>query len=387
MKRTLNLLLLVISFVIGLTLSPFPAHAGPLDGCEEGVQESGALYAICMPAEGKWNGDLVVFGHGYVSPFEELAIPEDQLVLPDGTTVPGLVTSLGFAFAVTSYSKNGLAVKEGVSDVVDLVGIFRDSHPSPRHVFLVGASEGGIITALAAERHPDVFSGAMALCGPVGDFCKQINYWGDFKVIFDYFFPNVLPGSPAGVPEYVIENWADYQAAVINALTSNPHAKEQLLRVTKAPIDPSDPNSVLETALGILWYNVFATNDGIAVLKGKPFDNTRRIYTGSDNDLRLNLLVKRYKADQAALNEMAAYYQTSGRLRIPLVTMHTTGDPIVPYWHEPIYRLKALLNGSSLLHTNIPVFRYGHCEFKAEELLAGFALMVLKTTGLDLLRP
>ena len=71
----------------------------------------------------------------------------------------------------------------------------------------------------------------------------------------------------------------------------------------------------------------------------------------------LNLLVPRYHADPTALATIDASYQTTGRLEAPLVTMHTTGDPVVPYWHEPLYTLKALPSG--LLHTNLPVARYG----------------------------
>ena len=40
------------------------------------------------------------------------------------------------------------------------------------------------------------------------------------------------------------------------------------------------------------WYNVFATNDGIEKLGGQPFDNGWRWYTGSSDDLRLNIGVK-----------------------------------------------------------------------------------------------
>ncbi|PYT11031.1 MAG: hypothetical protein DMF51_16655, partial [Acidobacteria bacterium] len=113
--------------------------------CEpDGVQTSGAIYRICMPAV--WNGDLVVYAHGYVGFNEPVAIPEDQLVLPDGTSVPQLVNTLGFAFATTSYSTNGLAVVQGIDDVVDLVHVFTTTHGSARHVFLAGPSESGLIT-------------------------------------------------------------------------------------------------------------------------------------------------------------------------------------------------------------------------------------------------
>jgi pimeloyl-ACP methyl ester carboxylesterase len=373
---------IVLTFILA-SFSIFPMAFA--ENCENGTQWGGARYRICLP-EGSWNRDLVIYAHGYVSPFDPIAIPEDQLVLPDGTSIPGIINQLGFAFATTSYSKNGLAVLPGIADVVDLAEIFREKYPETRRIYLVGVSEGALITTLAVERYPQSFSGGFALCGPVGDFRRQINYWGDFRVVFDYFFPGVIPGSPVAIPAVVIDNWETSTApAVLAAIHSRPHATQQLLRVTKAPTDPLDPATIDETVLGLLWYNVFATNDGVATLGGHPFDNQTRIYWGSDNDLLLNWRIKRFRADASALAEISAHYQTSGRLKIPLVTMHTTGDPIVPYWHETLYLGKVLAGNSGLLHTNIPIFRYGHCNFKASEALAGFALLVLKASGMELL--
>ena len=59
------------------------------------------------------------------------------------------------------------------------------------------------MAALAAEQRPDLFNGALAACGPVGDFAAQIDYLGDFRVLFDYFFPGVIPGGAVDVPDSV----------------------------------------------------------------------------------------------------------------------------------------------------------------------------------------
>jgi pimeloyl-ACP methyl ester carboxylesterase len=329
-----------------------------------------------MPAARTWNGDLVVYAHGYVAPTEPLRIPEDHLNL-DGTYLPELVTNLGFAFATTSYSINGLAVRQGTADLADVVDLFAEQKGTPDKVYLVGPSEGGINTALSIERYPDVFDGGVAACGPVGSFRRQINNWGDFRVVFDYFFPGLIPGSPVDVPPEVMEDWEDvYVPRIAQAIVADPAAAEQLLRVTGAPIDRKDPASVLTTIIGLLYYNVFATNDGIEKLGGQPFDNTRRIYHGSDNDWRLNRQVQRFVADPAALEEIAAHYETSGLLTRPLVTLHTSKDPIIRYWHEPLYAFKIRRQGTAHQHVNIPVLRYGHCNFNRVEVLASFALLV-----------
>jgi hypothetical protein len=175
-----------------------------------------------------------------------------------------------------------------------------------------------------------------------------------------------------------------YVPRILDAIRSDPHATNQLLRVTHAPIDERDPTSVEATILGLLWYNVFATNDGIDKLGGQPFDNVHRSYRGSDNDLWLNLEVQRFRADPAALEEIEAHYQTSGDLAAPIVTLHTTGDPFVPYWHELLYRRKAYAGGSALLHSNISVLRYGHCNFKISEMLVAFVVLVFKATRQEL---
>jgi len=382
MSRLLRTTLFLLVLLSGLPALPLQAQA-PVSQCEpDGQQPSGAIYRICMPPPERWNGDLILFAHGYVPFNAPLHIPEDQMQLPNGSSMPELANRMGFAFATTSYRTNGLAVREGIDDLRELVQLFAQTHGEPRHVFLVGGSEGGIITALAVERYPQVFDGGLAACGPVGDFRRQVNYWGDFRVVFDYFFPDLIPGDPTHVPAEVIEHWeTDYVPRIREALRANPHAVDQLLRVTRAAVDRDDPATVEETILGLLWYNVFATNDGIEKLGGQPFDNTRRLYLGSDNDWRLNREVRRFRADPEALAEIEAHYQTSGRLRVPLVTLHNTGDPFVPYWHELLYRWKVFWGRSGWQHTNIPAFRYGHCNFSLVEGTVAFAVLYFKATG------
>jgi pimeloyl-ACP methyl ester carboxylesterase len=369
--------------LLAALLAPAPGEAGSCS--TDTVQPSGAVTRVCMPAPGLWNGDLVVFAHGYVSPEAPIGIPESQLSLPDGTSIPGILNALGFGFATTSYRKNGLVILPGIADVKDAVDAFVQEQGAPGHTYLVGVSSGGLVAALAVERFPEVFSGGVAACGPIGDFRKQITYWGDFRALFDVYFPGVLPPSAVSVPQSVRDQWASvYVPRITMAFAARPAALDQLLRVSRAAIDPADADTKVATALGLLWYNAFATMDGIDTLGGQPFDNTARVYTGSANDLLLNLLVKRYRASPVALQEIEGNYQASGRLFAPLVTLHTTADPIVPYGHEPLYSTKALLGGSGSLHVNLPVFRYGHCAFEPAEALVALGLLVLKAEGRDM---
>ena len=373
--------------LLGISVSASPAGdqrvvstgislSSPAPGCTPYASGS-AIHVICVPEA--WNGSLVVYAHGYVSPVE----PNPPLFPADTLVAAQVVLPFGFAFAATSYPDLGLVIPGAVEDLASLVNEFKLMAPQTKEVFLVGFSEGGLVTTKAVEKYPEVFSGGLACCGPVGDFRWQINYFGDFFVAFNYFFPDVFEGKadPGDVAPEVIAGWETKYVPRIKAAIADTSRTSQLLRVTQAPVDSGNAASVEQTVLSVLWYDVFATGDAINKLGGQPFDNSLRWYSGSSNDWALNRGVKRFRADSAALQSIQASYQTSGHLKRPLVTMHTTGDPVVPYWHEVLYDWKALLSGSLLLHTNIPIARYGHCKFEPNELLVGFAILILKVTG------
>jgi pimeloyl-ACP methyl ester carboxylesterase len=359
----------VLASVFSGTARAQSAVPGP---CVDGTLPSGGLSRICVPILG-WNGQLVVFAHGYVAPNEPLDFY--HLTTPDGTSIPVLVQSLGFAFATTSYRQNGLAILEGVDDVRQLVAAFSLVHPPPTRTHVAGVSEGGLVAALLAERSPQMFTSALATCGPIGSFRAQINYLGNFRVLFDYFYPGIIPGSPVSIPAEVMTNWDTVYVPMISlAVLSNPARALELLRVARAPYDPANPKAIVNTVINVLWYNIFGTNDAVQKLGGNPFDNRLRLYLGSSNDLRLNLRVRRFSASPTALTSLRPY-ETSGDLAIPLVTLHTIGDEVIPFGHELLYLPKVDRSGRGSF-IPIPVGRYGHCNFTTNEVAGSFLLAV-----------
>ena len=361
----------ILTAVVVLGIAARPADAsGP---CTFGTLPSGAQSMICVPPPGAWNGALVVFGHGYVP--DGAGPTFANLTLADGTSLPALVQSFGFAFATTTYRHNGLVILEAVDDMKELVAAFTASFGRPLRTYVTGASEGGLVAALSAEREPDLFDGALAACGPIGSFRGQVNYFGDFRVLFDYYFPNVLPGSAVGVPAALMANWeTQFKPAVIAALAANPARTIELLRVALAPFDPAHPETAVNTVVDLLWYNVFATNDAVARLGGNPFNNRFRWYFGSSNDLLLNSRVARF-SDSLVARQALRPYETSGELSIPLVSLHTLGDDVIPFGHEVVYFLK--LNAAARANfTPLPVARYGHCAFTGAEIGAAFLKMI-----------
>ena len=95
----------------------------------------------------------------------------------------------GYAWAASSYATNGYDVGQGVRDTVALPDVVQQvTGRSAGSVLLTGASMGGHVVAVALERHPDAFAGAMPYCGVLGD-----------TALFDYQLDaNVTAAAPAG---------------------------------------------------------------------------------------------------------------------------------------------------------------------------------------------
>ena len=166
--------------------------------------------------------------------------------------------------------------------------------------------------------------------------------------------------------------------AILVALGQNPGNIQQLLTTARVPVAPGITSEALADVVGgLLWDHMISTNNNREVLGGKPFNN---------RNSQLCRVRQRHAAEPvgAALRrrperrcvEIAQHYQTTGVLTAPIVTLHTTGDHMIPYWHAGIYRLKTLLTGSGTRHVNIPISRYGHCSYQWKEVLYAFIVLV-----------
>jgi len=365
-------------------------------GAEGTLPGSGALYLICVPPGfDASTGSLLVYSPGFVPPQFPLTIRDDQL---GGLPVSAIATGLGLGFATTSYRSNGLIVVDAEQDVQRLIAKFRELYgPLGGKVFGVGASEGGAITVLAAERQPKLFDGVLALCPPVGSFRRQLDYFDDFRVLFDAFFnqpgqPPLIPGTAVAIPPDVEAEFAtEYQAfsasngatigpfigQLLGALQANPAVTGQFL--TAAGLDyllQQTPETIGFTVIRLLSYNILATSDAQDLLGGQFYDNTATDYGAPGPDL-LDQLVARFSADQPALSHIRAKYETTGRLKVPVVTLFNTEDPIVPFFHRDLFQAKVDDAGASDLLTQLTSsVAFGHCVFGPTDVQTAFGLLV-----------
>ncbi len=340
--------------------------------CISGTQPGNALYEICMPDE--WNGDLIMYAHGIVPVFEQLSLPKRSPMFKE------IFTSRGYAYATTSYSVNGItAADRGVDDVMELVQIFNENFQEPEQTIAVGASLGGFIATKLVEEYEHIFDGALSLSGVHSGFITEINHVFDFRNLFDYYFPGVIPGNTVEISQEVLINWqTEYIPRIIQALQLNPSALNQLLSVSNLPVDSNDPQMIIRTVLDLLSFNIITIDDINNNLYGTAYDNSNKVYSGSDNDNELNENIRRFIANIGVMNELYAFYENCGELESPLVAIHNSGDHVVPAKQVEYYNEKAEQEDASEYLETIIIDRFGHVNITPEEIIDGFQRLLLK---------
>ena len=168
---------------------------------KEGIDHKGAVYRYEVPIE--WNGDLVMYAHGYRGCFTEEGGLEPLTV--DNPPLRDHLLARGYAWAASSYSKNCYDVKDGVESTNRLARLFAAQVEAPNRTFITGFSMGGHVTGAAIEMFPNVrcpdgeqgvtcerfvealgaliggvrYAGAAPGCGVIGD-AELLNYFCGF---------------------------------------------------------------------------------------------------------------------------------------------------------------------------------------------------------------
>ena len=107
--------------------------------------------------------------------------------------------------------------------------------------------------------------------------------------------------------------------------------------------------------------------------------------------LPIDGLVARYTADVTATNAISANLETRGVLGRPFTVVHTTDDPLIPYWHATVHQSKVLANSTIDPAINpyrlVTVPAYGHCAFPATPVLLAFDELIGKIDTHELYLP
>ncbi len=107
-----------------------------------------------------------------------------------------------------------------------------------------------------------------------------------------------------------------------------------------------------------------------------PYDNTKTVYSGSDDDVALNAGIERLQGNRSAMNHQAKYYTPTGDLRIPILLLHNRFDPLGTLRMNEGYEALVTSAGREELLARWTVDRAIHCWFTRPERLAAFHALV-----------
>ena len=348
-QRVSVLALTLLAFLTAPLRAQAPAQPAPANTVDRG-SINGAAYYIEIPAT--WNKGLVLYTHGYTIAGGR-PTPQDS---PRMRWLREAFLSRGFAFAASDYSVQGWAVKEAIEDTEALRRHFVSKHGAPAETYITGHSMGGHITMAIIERYPEVYQGAMPLCGPLGaaiDFLNNGVF--DMLVTFEALFPGTI-GSP-------YEPSPQTGSKVKGAIAADParaglYAQRYGRTVGQLP----GALSLFHAIAGELKQRA----------GGEPFDNRNRIYSGFGDDVALNRSVKRYAANPSAREYVRQYATPTGRISDPMLTIHTTSDALVLGADVSAYEVPAAVAGTSDRFVARFVEADGHCNFTPEQAGTAF---------------
>jgi hypothetical protein len=397
--KFLPLLSLVLFLVVTLTSPIAVSHARPQVGpIELSGEIHGAPYRIIVPAN--WNGTLLVFAHGYRDKADHTGEVDNRNadLAPSAALIPPLLAQ-GYALAGSAFKDNGWAIEDGMQDMKDLTVFFRANVAQPDRTILWAASLGTIIGFKSMEQFGGIYDGALCLCG-VGAGATRI--WDNglaLYLAYDVVFG--VPSSWGTVGE--VRNDLDFESEVLQPKlfpeVTNPanFVKFEFVRLVAG-----NPGQGIVPPPGFFpgWVvtDLFFLTEARAELQrraGGPYvqnldqnytlTSSEKAYLSSigvpsavvDGWLAQMNARRNIQADPSARNYVKNNTDYNGKIRNPLLTMHTIVDPLVVVANEAAYAELNAASGKDELLFQTYTTGVGHCSFTAPQLLTAVSAIDL----------
>jgi alpha-beta hydrolase superfamily lysophospholipase len=279
----------------------------------------------------------------------------------------------GYAWAASSYRGNSYRPDWGVDDTLALRDKVVARYGEPRWTILHGQSMGGHILVASLEQHPDTYQAALSECGVmtgIGEF----DYLAAYTAAADYLSGVGLLSAP--------------DTAAFGKLI-----EEQFLPTMGKPGDYTERGMQFDSVVKYLTGGDLAFREqGLAQFYTRdlsrfgepaaapPSAPARRALSTRTVDLQidpglgvsaaqLNAGVRRYDSAPGARSpdQDPVYADFTGKISVPVLSIHDTGDAFVPFKFEQDYREKTLAAGTSNMLVQRAIRRAGHCNFSADE--------------------
>jgi len=364
-----------------------------------------AQYRIEVPPA--WNGTLFLYSHGYVAP-GRINLAADS----PAPVISSWLLGQGYAIAGSSYSSTGWALEDAFNDQIALLDLFDLRFAKPRRVIAWGGSLGGIITAGLVQLYPDRFAGAIPLCGVLAGGVATWNAGLDAA----YAFKTLLaPGSQLQLVR-ITDPQANAQLAaqLFDQASASPAGQARIALIAAlsdlpgwfdpAGAEPAATDYAAREAAQARWESQVdfafefqyraelehraggnpSWNTGVDYAHQLTISADRAevtaLYQAAGLDLAADLRAlnggQRIAADPNAAAYLNRNVSFDGKLSVPVLTMHTTGDGLVVPQNESAYADVVRAAGKQDLLRQMFVHRAGHCAFSAAETIALIQQMI-----------
>lgn len=312
----------------------------------------GSIYQIEVPDN--WNGRLVLYMHGFRDFAPELTV--------EAPGIRGYLIRKGFAWGASSYSSNSGIPGTAADETAALWDLFVQRFGRPERTYVAGKSMGGGGAVISAERYPDRYDGALALCAMAGMTPVLAS-------MTDFFAAGAFA---AGITQ------ADSDATPTGELLD--------ARMLPALEDETAHDRFEALIVDITGGTRPFTHEGLAVreMANWEFVGMALAYGALDNQQTVYHLgplsnVSSEQFNSAAIRVAAGGIvetlttgqDITGDIKMPVLTLHTTGDLYVPIGQQQYLRRMIEAAGKGNLLVQRAIQAAPHCAFTNAEWEAG----------------
>jgi len=309
-----------------------------------------------------WRGGLVVFAHG----IQRGPGRGDVRMLP----ISSHVLAQGHAWIASGYRDREYQPHLFIEDLVALREVFLKEVGTPRWSIIYGQSMGGHIAVASLEQRPGLYQGGLAECGLV-DGIGIADYLMAYTAAAELISgvpildaPDRLAFGPLlegivralGMPGSYTARGRQFDSVVKYLMGADRAGNDlplrlqglqarYLLNIVHRPKDvANEPNPGLRAASTA--HVKYRIDPGLGLTEDELNARVRRIHPVKD-------------ARSPAANPV--YAEPTGRLTVPLLTLHETGDAWVPLSLEQSYKRRTIMAGTDHLLVQRVVRSPSHC--------------------------
>jgi len=386
--RTMKVIARFFVALVAVLLLSLTSQAAPLDLSGE---IHGAPYRIRTPDV--WNGTLLIFAHGYRDKADHPGeIDNRNADVAPSAALEAPLLAQGFALAGTAYKDNGWAIEDAIQDVRNLALFFRENVAQPQRTIIVAASLGTFVGYKSMEQFNGIYDGALCLCSVGAGATRLWDSGVPLYLAYDVIFG--IPPSWGTVGE--VRNDIDFDTEVLAKLVpelsniANFPKFEFIRLVAKNPgrgiIPPPPPQFFPGWALTDFFFLTEARAE-LQRRAGGPFvQNLEQSYDllpaekaylagiglptpVVDAWLAQMNARRNIEAKPSARNYVRNNTDFNGKIRNPILTVHTITDPLLVVANESAYaELNASAGRQDLLFQTYTT-GIGHCNLTGPQIL------------------